>query len=105
LVLRSPRPARTMPGQGLRTVHPRPYLPSFRAYLFHPKNILWLDVMVWSSAQAHSGDDMVHHACGADRAHLAAGWARDTLGLAREHYRAYLPFVTPPHTLRLNYFN
>ncbi|THG95159.1 hypothetical protein EW026_g6444 [Hermanssonia centrifuga] len=43
----------------LRSVHPRPYMPAFRAYLFAPETKAWLDVMIWSSAQPHSVDDMV----------------------------------------------
>ncbi|KAI0296740.1 hypothetical protein B0F90DRAFT_1636021 [Multifurca ochricompacta] len=42
--------------------------------------------MVWSSAQPHSVDDMVHHAFGNDRDRLVAIWARDTLGLAEDLY-------------------
>ncbi|PSR77097.1 hypothetical protein PHLCEN_2v8086 [Hermanssonia centrifuga] len=42
----------------LRSVHPRPYMPAFRAYLFAPETKAWLDVMIWSSAQPHSVDDM-----------------------------------------------
>lgn len=110
----------------LRQVHPRPYLPAFRAYIAHPKTREWLDVAVWSSAQPHSVKDMVGRAFGGpvygertakgdhgakgeegveDGAedvyedatkHLVAVWARDTLGLSVEAYRAFstLPFRT-----------
>ncbi|KAL4258247.1 FCP1 homology domain-containing protein [Pleurotus pulmonarius] len=83
----------------LRTVLPRPFLPSFREYLFHPKTREWLDTMVWSSAQPHSVDDMVHRAfCDPEVAEakdkdalvssgkLVAVWARDTLGLPSNAY-------------------
>ncbi|KAL0947946.1 hypothetical protein HGRIS_010575 [Hohenbuehelia grisea] len=90
----------------LRQVHPRPYLPAFRAYLAHPATRKWLDVAVWSSAQPHSVKDMVGRAFGgpayaegggdggggaddvyADATkHLAAIWARNTLGLSVEAY-------------------
>ena len=48
----------------LRTAHPRPYLPSFRKYLFAPETQAWLDVMVWSSAQPHSVQGMVDRVFG-----------------------------------------
>ncbi len=35
----------------LRTVHRRPYLTSFAAYILHEETKKWLDTMVWSSAQ------------------------------------------------------
>ncbi|KAI0034821.1 hypothetical protein K488DRAFT_44651 [Vararia minispora EC-137] len=49
--------------------------------------------MVWSSAQPHSVDDMVHHAFGDDRIHLVAVWARDTLGLTDEQYHSKVQTV------------
>ncbi|KAI0739657.1 hypothetical protein C8Q80DRAFT_1112108 [Daedaleopsis nitida] len=70
----------------LRPVHPRPYMPAFRSYLFHDKTKAWLDVMVWSSAQPHSVGDMVDKCFGRDKERLIAVWARDTLGLSNEHY-------------------
>ena len=94
LLLRSPRPPKYSRGQhqqshpALRRVMPRPYLAALRAYLFAPQTRAWLDVMVWSSAQPHSVEDMVLHALGDDREWLVATWARDTLGLAEDHYRA-----------------
>ncbi|KAK1231045.1 hypothetical protein PQX77_005852 [Marasmius sp. AFHP31] len=55
------------PGQHpLRVVNPRPYMPSFREYVFHPKTRKWLDTMVWSSAQPHSVRDMVEKCFGED---------------------------------------
>ncbi len=74
---------------------PRPYLAALRAYLFAPLTRAWLDVMVWSSAQPHSVEDMVLHALGDDRQSLVAIWARDTLGLA-EDYRALFPLSLFP---------
>ena len=71
----------------LRPVHPRPYMRTFRSYLFSAETQAWLDVMIWSSAQPHSVEDMVEHAFGEDKTHLVAVWARDTLGLSDEHYR------------------
>jgi hypothetical protein len=115
LLLRSPRPPRKanrtpyqyqQPGSHAypqaaaplaRRVMPRPYLAALRAYLFAPQTRAWLDVMVWSSAQPHSVDDMVLHALGEDREWLVAIWARDTLGLEGNHYRAsLLPLQFPP---------
>ncbi|KAH6903985.1 phosphoprotein phosphatase, partial [Coprinopsis sp. MPI-PUGE-AT-0042] len=69
----------------LRTVHPRPYLASFRDYLFHPRTKEWLDTMVWSSAQPHSVSDMVEKALGGADG-LKVVWARDTLGLSKDAY-------------------
>lgn len=98
LLLRNPRPPRSARGHyhphpAPRRVMPRPYLPALRSYFFAPPTRAWLDVMVWSSAQPHSVDDMILHTFGNDRAELIAVWARDTLGLAKDHYRAFLlPF-------------
>ena len=61
---------------------------AFRSFLFAPETKSWLDVMVWSSAQPHSVDDMVDKCFGRDRQKMIAVWARDTLGLSNEHYRA-----------------
>jgi len=94
LLLRSPRPPKSHRGHhphshpAPRRVMSRPYLTALRAYLFAPRTRAWLDVMIWSSAQPHSVEDMVSHALGDDRECLVAIWARDTLGLAEEHYRA-----------------
>jgi hypothetical protein len=75
------------PDPGLRAVHPRPYMPTFRAYLFAPETRRWLDVMVWSSAQPHSVADMAKHCFGEEKERLVAIWARDTLGLSKADYR------------------
>lgn len=70
----------------LRLVHARPYLTSFREYLFHPSTRQWLDTMVWSSAQPHSVSDMVDKCFGEKKDGLVAIWARDTLGLDPKDY-------------------
>ena len=70
-----------------RTVYPRPYLPSFLAYIFHPTTLQWLDTMVWSSAQPFSVNDMVDKCFGTYKEGLKAIWARDTLGLSHDEYR------------------
>ncbi len=70
----------------LRPVHPRPYMNAFRSYLFAPETRAWLDVMVWSSAQPHSVGDMVERCFAAEKKKLLAVWARDTLGLNKDHY-------------------
>ncbi|KAF5350130.1 hypothetical protein D9756_009123 [Leucocoprinus leucothites] len=70
----------------LRTAHPRPYLTSFRNYLFHPITKRWLDTMVWSSAQPHSVNDMVEKCFGDRKGELIAIWARDRLGLGANDY-------------------
>jgi hypothetical protein len=105
LLLRSPRIPKSHRGQrqhhqrpAPRRVMSRPYLTALRAYIFAPQTRVWLDVMVWSSAQPHSVEDMVLHAFGNDRDQLIAVWARDTLGLAEDHYCASvpIPFLFPP---------
>jgi hypothetical protein len=100
LLLRSPRPAKSSRSQyqshaAPRRVMPRPYLSALRAYLFAPQTRAWLDVMVWSSAQPHSVEDMVSCALGDDREWLVAIWARDTLGLAKDHYCASFLSIFP----------
>ncbi|KAH9013649.1 hypothetical protein EDB83DRAFT_2299667 [Lactarius deliciosus] len=102
LLLRSPRPPRSARGQphlgpAPRRVMPRPYLPALRSYFFAPSTRAWLDVMVWSSAQPHSVDDMLLHTFGHDRSGFVAVWARDTLGLAEDHYPSPSPVVYSPH--------
>ncbi|KAI0338112.1 hypothetical protein BDW22DRAFT_1303235, partial [Trametopsis cervina] len=74
------------PQPRLRAVHPRPYMPAFRSYLFAPETKSWLDVMIWSSAQPHSVADMASRCFGTQTEDLLAVWARDTLGLSEEHY-------------------
>ena len=91
LLIRSPHVRRS--GRGtqqprLRAVHPRPFIPAFRSYIFHKATKPWLDVMVWSSAQPHSVDDMVDKCFQERKKELRAIWARDTLGLNQDEYRA-----------------
>ncbi|KAJ7097638.1 hypothetical protein C8R44DRAFT_811839 [Mycena epipterygia] len=85
LLLRSKRsrsgPSAPYLGTRSRIVHPRPYLTSFREYIFHPSTMVWLDTMVWSSAQPPSVADMVNHCFGDQQRKFLAIWARDTLGL------------------------
>ncbi|KAH9035185.1 hypothetical protein EDB85DRAFT_2073481 [Lactarius pseudohatsudake] len=102
LLLRSPRPPRSARGQhhlgpAPRRVMPRPYFPALRSYFFAPSTRAWLDVMVWSSAQPHSVDDMLLHTFGHDRSGLVAVWARDTLGLAEDHYPSPSSAVSSRH--------
>ncbi len=87
----APQPPPELDGNGrplprLRPVHPRPYMNAFRSYLFAPETRAWLDVMVWSSAQPHSVGDMVERCFAAEKKKLLAVWARDTLGLNKDHY-------------------
>ncbi|KAF7303839.1 Phosphoprotein phosphatase [Mycena indigotica] len=102
LLLRSKRSHGVAPPNGgprPRTVHRRPYLSSFREYLFHPTTKEWLDTMVWSSAQPNSVTDMVHQCFGEQKSHFVAIWARDTLDLPPELYHQKTPttkdLVTP----------
>lgn len=85
-------------------IYSRPYMPSFRAYLFADQTRAWLDTMVWSSAQPHNVDRMVARVFfselhpppqltkedGRDgerwKGKLQAVWARDTLGLSTADY-------------------
>ncbi|KAG6336426.1 hypothetical protein ID866_2669 [Astraeus odoratus] len=91
LLIRAPRRARTshlekLQVPALRTVHPRPYIPAFRAYLFAPETRAWLDTMVWSSAQPHSVADMVAHVFQDYAGGLVAVWDRKSLGLTEAEY-------------------
>ncbi|KAF8808879.1 hypothetical protein BYT27DRAFT_7241486 [Phlegmacium glaucopus] len=79
-------PSSVHPFPAPRTIYPRPYIPSFCAYLFHPTTLQWLDTMVWSSAQPHSVNDMVEKCFGTYKEQLKAIWARDTLGLRSDEY-------------------
>ncbi|CAA7263834.1 unnamed protein product [Cyclocybe aegerita] len=80
----------------LRTVHPRPYLGAFKAYILHEATKKWLDTMVWSSAQPHSVADMVDK-CFQDRKdELRAVWARDTLGLTGDRKTQTLKDLEKP---------
>jgi len=92
LLVRSPHVRKT--GRGtlprLRPVHLRPFISAFRSYIFHEKTKLWLDVMVWSSAQPHSVDDMVDKCFQDKKEEIRAIWARDTLGLNQDEYRAFV---------------
>ncbi|KAK0204935.1 hypothetical protein DFS33DRAFT_1382835 [Desarmillaria ectypa] len=69
-----------------RLAHPRPYMGSFRQYLFHPKTLEWLDTMVWSSAQPFNVNHMVDQCFKEEKKKLVAVWARDTLGLTSAQY-------------------
>lgn len=96
---RKSAPRYPIPGQEgfqprLRPVHPRPYLQSFKSYIFHPSTKEWLDVMVWSSAQPHSVNDMVNKCFYDDKRHFVAVWARDTLGLPQHLYSTKIPSIT-----------
>ncbi|KAK7696412.1 hypothetical protein QCA50_001069 [Cerrena zonata] len=81
-----PRDANGRPLPRIRPVHPRPYMPAFRNYLFASDTKKWLDSMIWSSAQPHSVNDMVQKTFGDSQDQLLTIWARDTLGLTDEHY-------------------
>lgn len=92
LVLRSPRPQgkttyNSQQRPAPRAVYPRPYMGVFREWMFHKVNREWLDVMVWSSAQPHSVNDMVQQAFGEEGKMLKAIWARDKMGLGADVYR------------------
>jgi len=90
LLVRSPHVRKTGHGTQprLRAVHPRPFISAFRSYIFHEKTKPWLDVMVWSSAQPHSVDDMVDKCFRDRKEEIRAIWARDTMGLNEDEYRA-----------------
>ncbi|KAJ3844952.1 hypothetical protein F5878DRAFT_4414 [Lentinula raphanica] len=96
--------------RSLRPTHPRPYIQSFKAFLFHPSTRKWLDTMVWSSAQYPNVKDMVGRCFGeeqvkeyteqaeasddmADKTRsehegLVAIWDRKFLGLSESQYRS-----------------
>ncbi|KAJ3757911.1 hypothetical protein EV360DRAFT_3097, partial [Lentinula raphanica] len=75
--------------RSLRPTHPRPYIQSFKAFLFHPSTRKWLDTMVWSSAQYPNVKDMVSRCFGEEQhAGLVAIWDRKFLGLSESQYRS-----------------
>ena len=94
LLIRSAR-SRFSSGPQLRPVQPRPYMQSFRQYLFCLETKAWLDTMVWSSAQPHSVDDMVNKVFGATKNELKAVWNRKSLGLSEAEFREYRYFTMP----------
>lgn len=68
--------------------------------MFHDRNREWLDVMVWSSAQPHSVDDMVQKAFGEDGQQLLkAVWARDKMGLGADAYCESIDYALVFHVL------
>ncbi|KIK70692.1 hypothetical protein GYMLUDRAFT_51909 [Collybiopsis luxurians FD-317 M1] len=117
LLYREPRtrdgrdPYATDEPRPLRATHTRPYIPSFKAFLFHPETRKWLDTMVWSSAQFPNVKDMVGRCFGQDQVAeymdqvddqqaaaegkeikdqmkgLVAIWDRKFLGLSQVQYR------------------
>lgn len=95
LLIRSARSRVPTPGPQVRSVYPRPYMQSFRQYLFCVDTKAWLDTMVWSSAQPHSVDDMVDKVFGASKNELKAVWNRKSLGLSEEEYRECRRFSSP----------
>ena len=95
LLIRSAR-SRTASGLQLRPVQPRPYMQSFRQYLFCLETKAWLDTMVWSSAQPHSVDDMVNKVFGTTKSELKAVWNRKSLGLSEDDYREYTSLFSTP---------
>lgn len=75
-----------------RPNHIRPYMSIFCSYLFHESVRMWLDVMVWSSAQPDNVDIMVTKCFGQSKSDLKAVWARDTLGLNQEQYSMFIRY-------------
>ncbi|CAE6477030.1 unnamed protein product [Rhizoctonia solani] len=92
LVLRSPRTYNAP-----RAVMPRPFSKTFKEYVFREGS--HLDVMVWSSAQPHSVHSMLESFFGSDRNRLVGVWARDTLGLASEHYSQKVQTIKDLNTI------
>ncbi|CAE6481913.1 unnamed protein product [Rhizoctonia solani] len=92
LVLRSPRTYNAP-----RTVMPRPFSKTFKDYVFRQGS--HLDVMVWSSAQPHSVHSMLESFFESDRNRLVGVWARDTLGLASEHYSQKVQTIKDLNTI------
>jgi hypothetical protein len=79
-----------------------PYLTAFRAYLFAPRTRAWIDVMVWSSAQPHSVEDMMllgrigvwFELDPMWRRH--GRWAHSDLHLHHHHLSSHVRLITPP---------
>ena len=77
LLLRSPRASQVLP----RPTPSAPRaLPRHAPPVSHRFMRAWLDVMVWSSAQPHSVEDMMLDTFGRDRDNFLSIYARDTLG-------------------------
>ena len=72
-----------------RNIYPRPYMPSFREYLFHSETRSWLDTMIWSSAQPHNVAKMVQACFGTDKDKLIQIWARDRMKLDERSYSEF----------------
>ncbi|KIO19783.1 hypothetical protein M407DRAFT_82363 [Tulasnella calospora MUT 4182] len=65
--------------------YPRPYIPAFLSWIFHPDNAL--ETMIWSSAQPENVNRMVQVCFGETyEPKLKVIWARDTLGLNQAQY-------------------
>ena len=59
-------------GKRRRVCYSRPYMKTFRNFIFHPETRAWLDVMVWSTAQPRNVGEMVDACSGKDRKNLVA---------------------------------
>lgn len=75
-------------GQSERPIFLRPFMRTFREYLFHDETCLWLDTMVWSSAQPHNVAAMAKSCFMEDRERLVQVWGRDRMALNRKSYCA-----------------
>ncbi|KAG6906183.1 hypothetical protein DXG01_015364 [Tephrocybe rancida] len=96
LLVRSPFGTQENTG---RLIWPRPYMQTFRNYLFHPDTKDWLDTMVWSSAQKANVNKMVKFCFGEEKTELATVWARDKMGLTYTQFS--MCFLGPGYTLAL----
>lgn len=81
----------TSDGHRQRPAHPRPYLHSFLAYLVHAQTKVWLDSMIWSSAQPHSVTSMIEKCFGDSTKHFLAVWNRKHFELNADQYREFTP--------------
>ncbi|KAG6840127.1 hypothetical protein C0991_008685 [Blastosporella zonata] len=72
--------------RGKRIIWPRPYVQTFRSYLFHEDTRDWLDTMVWSSAKPDNVAKMVDACFRETKLMLLEVWARDKMGLSHEAY-------------------
>ncbi len=83
------QPLHLKSGKAERPAFPRPFMRTFRKYLFHEETCSWLDTMVWSSAQPHNVATMVQSCFRNDQKKLVLVWGRDRMGLDRNSYSAY----------------
>lgn len=90
-----------IPRKSKKEIILRPYLPSLIDYLFHPDNLPWCDVMIWTSVSPKNARPLIEQVFGKDEfisdngelsvyrlhpetARLKAIWTGESLGFSYE---------------------